>query len=198
MKRIFSLIALIPALLFAITEEEYLAKLQQADRECADITAIVPCAVAEGVVANSLNGARTRADTRARAALAKSIEAFVSHAVSDSSYIEGDIAQEFSTAMSQVKVTEKMFGNSPVEIAYSGLVTDDSGGKTYRAIAVAYLNRELYAEAKKEISKLPPAAVEPAAASPKSEAIPKNTAKQIATKAATFLLGIAKKFVGIP
>jgi len=111
------------------------------------------------------------------------VKAFVSYAAKDSSWIEDGVARELSQA---------------------------SGKKFYRVLTLMVLNPQLYAEAQKETAAVAepqssssiatPSSSSQAAATTQPSAkaeTPKIDYKKIATKTAMFLLGIARKAIGL-
>ncbi len=196
--RKITLLILIPALLFAQTdpgqntEIQLLAKQKALLEECTRIAKAVPCAVGVGDV-DKLPAAINRSERDARYKLAQSIKTFVSYAASDSSWIEDGVAQELSKASGKISIDSIALANSGVLKAEYGIITDEiSGKKFYRVVTLMAINPELYSEAQKENSQ--PQPLPQSAGNP--EAL-KITFKNIATKTATVLLGIAKKAIGL-
>ncbi len=208
MKQILYLIALIPALLFAQaepvqnTEIQLLAKQKALQAECAQISKAVPCAVGIGDV-DKLPAAMSRSERDARYKLALSVKAFVNYAASDSSWIEDGVAQELSKISGKISIDTIALVNSTVLNFEYGIITDEiSGKKFYRVVTLMVVNPQLYNEAQKEIeqpgsSSSSSEIVQPSPQPAAKPAAPKIDFKNIATKTAKFLLGIARKVIGL-
>jgi len=191
------------------TEAELLAKQTALQNECAQVAKAVPCAVGVGDV-DKLPAALQRSERDARYKLAQSVKVFVSLAATDSSWIEDGVARELSQVSGKISIDSLALVNStPLKTEY-GIITDEiSGKKFYRVLTFMVLNPQLYAEAQKEIAPvLQSSSSQAATQAPQSNLkqaaqpaakieTPKTDYKKIATKTATFLLGIARKVIGL-
>lgn len=200
-------------------EAELLAKQTALQNECAQVAKAVPCAVGVGDV-DKLPAALQRSERDARYKLAQSVKVFVSLAATDSSWIEDGVAKELSQVSGKISIDSIALVNSATLKTEYGIITDEiSGKKFYRVLTFMVLNPQLYAEAQKEIapavvpqssSSLAPQSSSSQAATQAPQPVAKQTAqpaaktetpkkdyKKIATKTATFLLGIARKVIGL-
>jgi hypothetical protein len=181
-------------------EFEFQRKLDAMQAECQRIAVAVPCAVGIAEV-DKLPAAISKAERDAMVKLAVSVQAFVSYHAKDSSYVEGRVSRELSTAVGKINVENVLLANSQtIKQDYAKLADND--GEYYRAIVLKAFggDKSLYEEAKKESEIV---AVDTAAASKTSvvshfPAPAKAKLKQVASKVATILLGMAKKAIGIP
>jgi len=191
------------------TEIQLMAKQKALQEECNQISKAVPCAVGIGEV-DQLPAAINRSERDARYKLAQSIKTFVELASSDTSFIDGRTAHEFSETGGKVRIDEIALEKSIALKSEYGIMTDiNNGQKYYRAITLMAIDPQLYSEAQEIIQPLP-AVQAPAQATPQASqqvvAKQEGTAstesneskfKKIAAKTATFLLGVAKKAIGL-
>lgn len=163
-------------------------KVEAMQTECNRIALAVPCAVGIADV-DKLPAAISKAERDAIAKLAVSVQAFVSYHANDSSYIDGRTSKELSSIAGKIKVDMLLSNSQTIKQDYVKLV--DNEGEFYRAIVLKTLggDKSLYEEAEKKIDTKTTATLQ----------VPSKTDfKQIASKTAIFLLGIAKKAVGLP
>jgi hypothetical protein len=213
---LFAVLFAIPISIFAQSlqansEEALMQKWNDLQSECAKISKMVPCAVGVADV-DKLPAADAKSERDARVKLALSVKAFVSYDAVDSSWIENEVAQELSKAASRVKIEDLALANSQVLKKEYAKITEN--GKTFhRVITLIVLNPQLYAEAESEVKKFESSSEAASSSSSESMSVQaqnlkqntqpvpklpvKTTFKEIATKTATVLLGIAKKWVGL-
>ena len=199
------------------TEETLMQKWSDYQSECAQISKMVPCAVGVADIKDKLPPAADKSERDARVKLALSVKAFVSYDSVDSSWIENEVAQELSKVVSKIKIEDLLLTNSQVLKKEYAKITNEKGETIYRVITLMALNSQYYKEAEAEVKKAEAelsassssaaessssTAVAAAAQtqSPKQNVLPvkasfKEKAKEIATKTASFLLNVAKKFL---
>jgi hypothetical protein len=182
-------------------ESEFQRKLDAMQSECQRIAVAVPCAVGIAEV-DKLPAATSKAERDALVKLAVSVQAFVSFHAKDSSYIEGRMSRELSSTVSKINVENMLVANSQI-IKQDYVKLSDKDGEYYRAIVLRAFggDKSLYEEAKKEseaVAVADTAAVSKTSAVSHFPAPAKTKLKQVASKAATILLGIAKRAIGVP
>jgi len=186
---IFALFFILPV--FAQTQDSeilFQRKVEAMQAECDRIKLAVPCAIGMADV-DKLPAAISKAERDAIAKLALSVQAFISYHASDSSYIGGRNSKELSSTTSKIKTDMLLSNSQTIKQDYVKLA--DSEGEFYRAIVLRALGRDksLYEETEKKVD------IETVST---LQALSKTDLKQIASKTVTFLLGIAKKAVGLP
>jgi hypothetical protein len=181
-------------------ETEFQRKLEAMQTECQRIAVAVPCAVGMAEV-DKLPAAISKAERDAIVKLAASVQAFVSFHAKDSSYIEGRMSRELSSTVGKINVENMLVANSQT-IKQDYVKLSDKDGEYYRAIVLKAFggDKSLYEEAKKESETVTvdTVAVSKTSAVSHFPAPAKTKLKQVASKAATILLGIAKRAIGVP
>jgi len=190
--KLMGILALFLALpIFAQMQEPevvFQQKMEAMQAECDRIKLAIPCAVGMAEV-DKLPAAISKAERDAIAKLAVSVQAFISYHASDSSYIEGRVSRELSSTTSKIKADMLLSNSQTIRQDYVKLT--DSEGVFYRAIVLKALggDKSFYEDAEKKIN------MENV---PALQVLSKTDFKQIASKTATLLLGIAKKTIGLP
>ena len=190
------------------TEEMLMQKWRDFESECALISKMVPCAVGVAEV-DKLPAAADKSERDARVKLALSVKTFVSYKALDTSWIEDRVSKELSEVAGRVKIEELALANSQVLKKEYAKITED-GETFHRVITLIALNYQYYKEAEAEIKEAEAEAESSSSAVSEVTATQtskldvllaktgfKEKAKKIATKTAWFLLGIAKRVIGL-
>jgi hypothetical protein len=188
------------------TEEMLMQKWRDFESECALISKMVPCAVGVAEV-DKLPAAADKSERDARVKLALSVKAFVSYKALDTSWIEDRVSKELSEVSGRVKIEELALANSQVLKKEYAKITED-GETFHRVITLIALNYQYYKEAEAEIKEAEAESSSSAASDVAATQTSKldvllaktgfkEKAKKIATKTAWFLLGIARKAIGL-
>jgi len=183
--------------------DAYKQKLKGLQDQCAQISKMVPCAVAESPkVKNNFDPVLFDfARDKARIELAKTIKVFVSSNSNDSSWIENGELRRNLTAINKVSLDKfELFGSNEIDNE-CGEFKESGGVTVYYAVVLMVLDKGLYTEAVSEIKKAEGptvAAVADAKASAVKKASTEQVVKLMAAKTASLIWNVGKKFIGIP